>query len=515
MKILRIKLLVYFFYIVSMSGCVANKIDRGEKKSLIYSQENLVDTNSDNRQKFHAVIHYPFEHALRYPGLIIGIEKGQSFLINDDKLKNSLFKPNSLSKSDEWLINKILTDENAQFISHVVKISQDIDVTRPTVPELKRNAVSIYGDRNPCYLYNVYQDGSDDGIYRKRLDNVEYCNGKYQSNTYPYSGGWDAIFRIKNEIKNDLSSALKRGSGGYSHVIVIVMGWNTEQIESIQNFNSIVDRLAKTKKSPNEFRPYVIGVTWPSLWSNPLFDSVVKALSLINKSDDADELGAGWLGAIFDYGILPIISDDMETKIPLLVIGHSFGARASSSAVCRGTLLRPGPRWAIKKSSADAKVDWLVGLEGAYSMNRYTIGAGHMKLDYPNQCSRASRLIFTSSSNDSAAELASKLLFESEFVASSKTFKKAVKSEIDGMRFANYTASSNGDLKAECQESFDPTSRFLYVDASEVIFFKAYGTKMGAHSDIYRTETAKMIWNAITASPKEDDVKCRSGQSVH
>ncbi|EOV8180916.1 hypothetical protein ACOIQQ_005466, partial [Raoultella planticola] len=50
----------------------------------------------------------------------------------------------------------------------------------------------------------------------------------------------------------------------------------------------------KEEKYNRDFRPLVIGITWPSYWSTGL----VNVVSYPNKANDADELGLIWLNKI-------------------------------------------------------------------------------------------------------------------------------------------------------------------------------------------------------------------------
>jgi hypothetical protein len=51
---------------------------------------------------------------------------------------------------------------------------------------------------------------------------------------------------------------------------------------------------------------------------------------------------------------------------------------------------------------------------------------------------------------------------------------------------------------------YDLSKRLLYLDASELIRYRAPGTDGGAHSDIFRQTTGRLIWNLIAkpAAPR-------------
>jgi hypothetical protein len=293
------------------------------------------------------------------------------------------------------------------------------------------------------------------------------------------------------------------------------MGWNTLQVEAIQNFNSLVDRLQQTAPG-RPFRPYVIGVTWPSQWGGSAADGLDKTGSIFHKANDADELGGGWLAALLDHAIRPALKRDNNASgvpLPFTVIGHSYGARATSYAVCRGGFLKPPEP--LKVANADDSsekhplVDLLVGLQAAYSLNRFSAhGAGYYEMTYPQgHCAQASRLLYTASANDSAAESAAWALNGAQFPAAMATYQRYCKAnqqagpaDTERLRFNHWRAANTplGQTLIEADpECPAPTTRsgFDYVDASAIINRPGYGTGGHAHSDIYRTEVARMIWH--------------------
>jgi len=116
-------------------------------------------------------------------------------------------------------------------------------------------------------------------------------------------------------------------SDGYTHVLVLVMGWNTAQDEAIRNFNDMVGNLVEAAKegpgSPQTaFRPLLIGISWPSYW----YHSLINGFSYLNKANDADELGISWINLLVNRE-LPRAMEKAHVKVPVVMIGHSFGAR--------------------------------------------------------------------------------------------------------------------------------------------------------------------------------------------
>jgi hypothetical protein len=110
------------------------------KKSPLYAAEKALGTDTDNNLAYHALVHYPTEHALRYPGLIIGVEKSASPLLAEARDPAVLNPLDPQSKSDKWLGKKLTSDMKVMFISHVVRTPGD--------------GSADYRARKPCFLYN-------------------------------------------------------------------------------------------------------------------------------------------------------------------------------------------------------------------------------------------------------------------------------------------------------------------------------------------------------------------------
>lgn len=455
--------------LASISGC-STAI---KPVTQLHKEEVKLGTDDKDAQQFHALVYYPQEHALRYPGLIVGIEKSGAKLIKDEA-KSLLIQPTASSgtsaQTNEWLEKLMKDDWKSMFISHVVESTDRLPVK---------------------LLHNAYE-----------------CKTKELGNTSDIScgefGSWNAIEAVRAKLKEELKS------GKFSHVVFLTMGWNTNQIEAVQNYNSLVRELkAEATRLQQHFAPYVVGVTWPSQWDSGWFGDAYRGSSLINKANDADEIGAGWLGAVLGYGVL---SETRASGTKVIVIGHSFGARAASHAVCRGTLLQP-PMGLFKDLAQPVKgdVQWLINLQGAYSLNRFsTKGAGLIeKISYDPKCEVASNLLFTASQHDSAAANGHSLL-GAPFAGSIGTWNRLIDEPDDRAPgapsfelYKTYKSQSETEKVYVCLagKAGSDTRPFKYVDADEVIKLNAYGTGAGAHSDIYRDETAKLMWKFMSTAP--------------
>lgn len=58
--------------------------------------------------------------------------------------------------------------------------------------------------------------------------------------TQAYVRSWDALAFLKTRLREHL-----RPGHGYSHLVVASMGWNTDQVEAVRNFNSLMKAVRK------------------------------------------------------------------------------------------------------------------------------------------------------------------------------------------------------------------------------------------------------------------------------
>ncbi|MCP5191314.1 MAG: hypothetical protein H6988_13140, partial [Pseudomonadales bacterium] len=325
---------VFLAFSGMLTGCATQPTLRPLNVSpldAILHMEQALGTDSAENQPFHAAVFYPFEHALRYPGLLIGVEQSGSAHVRKHFTQATLLdKP----LDDTPAFRDMLLDQKrVMFISHVLKT--------------EANGHDAMAKPRPCFVYNAYQPETPcTELYRDGIDAIPLCvrpepvavsrdDSKKKCppdtcahalevprpNENYFANGWLAIDRVRQHMQRALDA------GNYTHVILIVMGWNTLQIKAIQNINSLVNRLEQTK-GERPFRPYVIGVTWPSQWGGEAAEWPEKTGSLVHKANDADELGGGWLAAVLEHAIFPTLQQGKDgNKLPLTVIGHSYGAR--------------------------------------------------------------------------------------------------------------------------------------------------------------------------------------------
>jgi pimeloyl-ACP methyl ester carboxylesterase len=281
----------------------------------------------------------------------------------------------------------------------------------------------------------------------------------------------------------------------------------------------------------------VIGVTWPSLWAlsdwSVVPTALVRLLSFENKADDAEEVGATWLRDVISYAALParkaaraVMQERAEAKAARVVlVGHSFGARALVAALTQRPQLQPP---AGLEAPLLERGDPVLLLEGAFEFERLfdrdpsvsptpttSATAPPARLQRPFSAGDP-MLTLTASDYDTAVRAA----VWGWYAGDARTYDQVCMSARDHQPWRGLDLSEFGcgvaqslEVKAPygldlCQQSLrqgtpvDLTGkRVAYFDASHMINCNAPFTGGGAHSDIYRRETARFLLDRIVASP--------------
>lgn len=425
----------------------------------------------------HFAVYYPGEIALDFPGYVVGLEMTDRAAFPPDS--DLLVEPmRHAGASIERLTRRLregapgpdaTTGEGqVPFISHVV-----------------RYRGQPMGAGN-CALYSVYQSTRPalmdfcDGLRRPLVhDGLHYRSA--------YADSWGAVDVLKDAVRRDAAS------GNYTHLIVAIMGWRTTQEEAIRNFNSIAR--AVHAAAQGAFRPLFIGITWVGPWASRWLDPLAEGLAYGNMADLADTLGLSWVGVLAEELVLPL-----STRMPAVFITHSFGTRAATTAVCIGPAIRRDGREA--REPAQGAVDRIIGFQPAFSLQRLKkeqLIFFYEDVRFPNNCDRARSIVLTTSRHDTAT----RAIVWADLAGNYRYFRSFCRKN-SGTLVSCTSVDENGDIEGE----FDRSMKVLYLDATELIRYRAPGTDGGAHSDIFRLPTGRLIWRLISedlpAMPRPD-----------
>jgi len=539
--------------------------------------EEHLDVQGDVQRRFHSIMYFPNGTALHYPGYVVALEKSPQELIGGPRVNTDalgLFHADAPYFKKEVVVKKDLTttgkltafqSENpkAIFISHITKYST--------------HTTAGYSATEHCFLYNAYVASdlvfglktdlskvnawhacakssvnladkvakSDEVSGTSRLNsNATKVVALSTSTTGLYGNSIYAMDALGTALRQDLAS------GAYTHIIVIVMGWNTAQDEAVRNFNDIAGNLLEaayekqqgstvethpktttalatqprsTEEALSVFRPLVIGVTWPSYWST----SFTNVVSYVDKANDADQIGLTWLNELLNRTIRDSVIAAQPPITPRVVaIGHSFGARAVMRAVFSSPALNgePGER-------PNSYVDLAVGLEGAVSINRFVPALSEEGAPYRDYSTLRTQLVLTASKYDTAA---GGPVFWYAPSGSMNSYRKGCSPDTDGYKglfickVASDKSASGGRFAIQPLHSDDKAEsvagqrRVVYIDASDGITqFNTPDTGGGAHSDIYRLPMGRLVWGLITQyapmhqqSAGAPDPNVRAGNNV-
>ncbi|HOY22040.1 MAG TPA: alpha/beta hydrolase [Cellvibrio sp.] len=445
-NIIRFSLLLILIF--SLMSCSNNRHLKASEKAL--------ETDGSITMRFHSALYYPAELSMRFDGYIVGVEKSpRKTLLNDGDL-NTVAIPAAGFKDKED-VEEILNDGKLLYVSHVIKNFRE--------PEEKN-----------CALYNLYSgiDPETSPLVNECTDEVlENTSTESEGNNKPFKKSWSAL----DKLSESMSNRIKKGK--YTHIVVVTMGWNTPQEEAIRNFNSIIYKLREEHES--SIKPLVIGVTWPSEWTYPLLDPLVRILSFPNKARDADELGLTWLGVLL-HDTIPRANSG---RLPVIVIGHSFGSRASSVAACVGPgIYNTVP---IKPQHTDT----VVNLQGAF-LSRRLFGENDQGFHFPESCKTVKNFVLTSSKGDDAVRTAIWSMFGGYYAGDSRSYKDICTVEAPKVRCVK--AGSDGKMTLNGTNN---QKNITLINADDLISENAYNTGGGAHSDIFRSQHGRLLRDII------------------
>ena len=239
------------------------------------------------------------------------------------------------------------TAQNAGYLDEHKTRNKEIAKRLNDVKPLALTHIAEYKNSNYTPLANVYL--KDNGTFHHKSTDIDR-----------------SLTNSLNSMNNIFFPSLKSriSSGEYTHIVFMSMGWNNDQGVSICRMSTLMDQTVKQLQ--NKFKPLVIGVTWPSVIFGSAKTKSVRKIghfgSVFNKANDGDELGL-----FFGNMILNRLIPQANTKnLPVVVVGHSYGARIVARA--------PYSRELLKNGAVGDGPDLLALLQPAFSARRFVAG---------------------------------------------------------------------------------------------------------------------------------------------
>ena len=226
-----------------LAGCAADAPRRQ-----FAAAEAELDTDGRTTLQSHAASYYPRGVSLPFPGFVVAVDKSP----RDVVLAGGAVHLHDVSHAGAGVARdaaRLASDGKLLYVSHVHEYTG-----------------RRYGDGN-CYHYSVYERRGVPGP-------VPPCAGALTGDgAPPFARGFDALRRLREVLAERLRAPDPQrlddaGAGaGYTHLVVMVMGWNTPQVQAFRNFGSLMGHLHAAAGGDRAFRPLFVGVTWPSFWA--------------------------------------------------------------------------------------------------------------------------------------------------------------------------------------------------------------------------------------------------------
>ena len=498
-----------------------------------------------DRRKFHHVLLAPNQLSLFDPGYIIGVEEVHP--------SDSSFVPSGSERYAHQAITHVMlypapAATGCAIFSLLEPSHIDPDPTHNVFTHCPTSESGAGAAPVPLPQKAKERDACSPDDYGPLDQSVSWTADKTQG---------EAIFRFRQSLCSELAR------GQYTDIVVVVMGWNTDQRFAYDNFNALLSNLknasaARDDAARTAFRPLVVGITWPSEYDlgplSPFPLTFLHLASFYSKKKYAEDLGTNVISDLTtniliarrDAGVRAQEGGAKHDEPNLIMIGHSFGARALVEALTAPltgssrTSATAAPGSHRRRDEARARYgdrfrdgDRLFLLQGAVEISELFSGqelAGILGDGAP-------RTIMTASDLDTA----NKLAFWGYYLGAVSTFREVCLDPAHAERWQSTTGHRDYDLRKigcgtvppnprpDCARGGpSPQSdgamdrgatagyRFLreakghpiqYYDATSIINCDEVFTGGGAHSDIFQRKMGDFLFEKMVNidGPEKDN----------
>jgi hypothetical protein len=421
--------------------------------------ERVLGTGGPINRSFHELVKPSEAFGLRHEAYLIGIEKANRRKLglgegpDDDSGPVNLQHGTALHQETREQLRRVLSDPRRLFVSHLVRYDADAG--------------------SPRFLFNAYcrVEAARDYLGTR-------CPDSGRSTRNDYLASFAALDALGDDLSARLREARQAGRP-YTHLLVLAMGWNTDQRETVEGYNQLLDGLRSEAKDPG-YRPLAIGVTWPSGWKN----LILVPFSYGTKAKDADEAGAVWLNYLANRTLPRALA--RESPAPhLVLIGHSFGARLLTRAVFSHALLAPQDRMKLERPPA-----LVVALQGAFSANRFLAERtkGREGAPYSTYREVGAHFALTWSRRDKANPVAN-FVSNANQVGGKPGYERARRHRNHFRLLEAVPTLDTVVLEPEAEPaSISDEGRIAMIDASRFVT---------NHGDIHKPEMSRLLWRLI------------------
>jgi hypothetical protein len=311
-----------------------------------------------------------------------------------------------------------------------------------------------------CFVFNMYHDGAHCPDAAAKWDGADVASLVRSSVAAVGSTG---------KVFEDMVAQSRP-----THILVFATGWNTSQGESLFNYGEWfrAAKRAATEQAPGQrFEPLIVGFSWQSTWDNAPGGT---GISVGNKGNDADEIGSTWVNAVVQQNVMPVAQ---RHRLPVVLVGHSFGTRVLGHAVFLPELVTQSPR----------APDAFIAFQAALPIRRFVIsGKEGFWISSP-----ATRTVLTASKFDSANN--NYAVHWQAYAGGKYGLEMLSDSEI-GSRIAASSGDDSGRI-----DPVPARGQIVLADLSKSVNCPKPGTGGAAHSDVFDLEAGKLIWQVSQA----------------
>jgi len=186
-------------------------------------------------------------------------------------------------------------------------------------------------------------------------------------------------------------------------------------------------------------------------------------------------------------------NNDKHPKV--IAIGHSMGARILSRAIFSNEYIKPGSH------KITSEVDLFIGLQGAFSANRFIAYDGWEGSPYAEFSDRKTEFSLTTSRCDKANPIAA-FITGAKHTGGKHGLRVAKKSKNEEIfNVIEWTDNIKVDTDALSSISTEDKRKVIMIDASKIV--DGYDADHGvnnpndAHNDILDADMAELIWALI------------------
>ncbi len=260
----------------------------------LQDSEEAIGTGGPSRQ-FHTAADRP---VLEYPGYIIGIEAASGSLVGAPGEGGG---------------------DSVTLLTHIVKYGGGVGGDGSEGGVGARDVFNIYRE---VYAHR-YSGTTHPGAHGDGEGEGE-VEGKSTAPSLAYKRGREAI---SGEFKSSLDSYVTET--GATHIFVYAMGAVTHEDHSIESFNDLFGPLLSAAGEEGllagEFRPLIIGISWPSRRGADeatMWRCFKKSIGTFATERVAMEAGRAWVAPLLDA----IGEVKSKRGVKVVLVGHSYGA---------------------------------------------------------------------------------------------------------------------------------------------------------------------------------------------